>query len=340
MRITLYTSSKELQESPERPAFDDFLVTDEHSHFFQSPEFLGFIAPVEGYRPVLFLAHDHNGKVHGSLLGCYQRDGGMLKSWLSRRLIIWGGPLGGSAAAGELLGALLKDAASQAIYVEFRNYFDTVPLRQAFEEQGFTYRPHLNFVLELGDEEAALKRISSNRRRQIKASVAAGAEYGEATTEQDVKELYQLLETLYRKKVGKPLPSYALFHRMHTSPSGRIFVVKHGGRVIGGSAGPVYKNKILYQWYVCGDNSIKGVHASVLATWAQIEHGARHGYNYLDFMGAGRPGQGYGVHDFKARFGGVEVSHGRYEKVLERPLYALGVLGLKVYHRLMGDTTK
>jgi serine/alanine adding enzyme len=226
---------------------------------------------------------------------------------------------------------LVQDAIGQAIYVEVRISFDTADLRGAFERQGFTFVPHLNFLLEVKGEEDALNTLSSTRRREIRGSLAAGAAYGEAANEQEVADLYGILATLYREKVRKPLPSRELFLRLHTSPYGRVFVVRHGGRVIGGSAGPVYKDRVIYYWYACGDNTIRGVHASVLATWAPIEHAARHGIKQLDFMGAGKPGQGYGVHDFKARFGGAEVSYGRYERVLNRPLYRLGVSGLKAY---------
>lgn len=337
MTIERYTDPEGLSAGPSYSAFQAFLDTEPNADFFQAPEFLDFIQPVEGYRPVLFLALDAERQVVGSLLGVYQRDGGAVKSWLSRRLIVFGGPLGDADVSDALLHALLNDAAGQAIYVEFRNYFDTGHQRVAFERHGFVFKPHLNFLVDLeGGEEAVMKRFSSNRKRQIRSSLAAGATYGEASSEQEVDELYGLLSALYRNKVGKPLPAPALFNRFHTSPSARVFVVRYQGRVIGGSAGPVFRGRTSYQWYICGDNSIKDVHSSVLATWAHIEDAARRGFTRFDFMGAGRPGQGYGVHDFKARFGGKEVCHGRYEKVLNRTLYEVGVLGLKVYHRMGG----
>ena len=42
-------------------------------------------------------------------------------------------------------------------------------------------------------------------------------------------------------------------------------------------------------------------------------------------MGAGSPGDGgYGVRDFKAKFGGELVEYGRFRYVANKPLYALG----------------
>lgn len=340
MRIVRALSNEELAESGMEHAFRDHLDRADQNHFFQSPEFLEFIQPIKGYAPVLFLAVSDDGSVKGSLLAVYQRDGGAIKSWLSKRGIAWGGPIGDPKAVPALLDALLKDAQSKAIFLEFRNFFDMGPYHDVFLDHGFSFNPHLNFLLPLGSEEEALKRMSGNRRRQIRSSVSAGADHGEARSTQEVRELYDLLADLYRSKVGKPLPSFELFERFHTSPSGKVFVVRYDGKVIGGSAGPVYKDRIIYQWYVCGDNSIKGVHASVLATWAQIEYGSFNGYQLFDFMGAGKPGQGYGVHEFKARFGGDEVAYGRYEKILNPGLYNLGVHGLKLSQRWNRIITK
>ena len=47
-------------------------------------------------------------------------------------------------------------------------------------------------------------------------------------------------------------------------------------------------------------------------------------------MGAGKPGDSYGVRDFKARFGGQLVEHGRYDYVLSPMLYNVGKMGVKI----------
>lgn len=290
----------------------------------------------------MLIALGDSGQITGSLLGVIQSDGGGVKSWLSRRLIVWGGPVlaeTGTANKHAVAQALLQDmkkyAQGHAIFIEFRNFFDCSDLTPVFEACGFRYRPHLNYLVKI-DEEAAVKgRLSSNRRRQIKTSLAAGAVVTEPESEADVVALYDLLARLYKEKVKKPLPSLDLFMQFWKSPSAKTFLVKYEGKVVGGSVGPVYRNKVLYQWYVCGDNgAIKGVHPSVLASWAPIEYGLKHDYQFFDFMGAGRPEEDYGVRDFKSRFGGDEVCYGRFEMVLNQPLYRVGKLGLKVYQTI------
>lgn len=334
MKVERYDNVEGLRGTPVHEALRRFQAIDPYSGFFQSPEYLEFIRPVRGFRPVLFVARDARGEVVGSLLGVYQWDGVGLKSWMSRRFIVHGGPLGGADAARVLLRALLTDAKGKAIYLEFRNSFRTDHLRAVFEGYGFTFTPHLNFIVDLAGEEQAMSRLTPNRRRQVRNGLAAGAILQEGASDQELHALYTLFSTLYREKVRKPLPDYSLFKRFQESPLGRVLLVKHDGRVIGGSLGPAYDGRLSYQWFAYGDNSVEGAHASVLATWAHIARAAREGHSTFDFMGAGKPGQGYGVYEFKSRFGGTEVNYGRYGKVLEPTLYRLGVFALGAYHRM------
>ncbi len=331
----LYTSYADLKRAGWVDTIDRFVEAHPDGNYFQSTEFFRLIESVKGYRPVLLIAINGRGDLEGVLLGVLQSDGSGPKAWLSRRLIVWGGPIvvdHAVSVARALLEALTRYARHRAIFIEFRNFFDCTPLHEAFASCGFRFKPHLNYLVKTDSIEAAKARLSSNRRRQIKTSLAAGAVAMEAQSEGDVLTMYSILEKLYREKVKKPLPHVDLFLQLWRSPSAKVFVVKYNGEVIGGSIGPIYRNKVLYQWYVCGENGrISGVHPSVLASWAPIEYGATHGFDHFDFMGAGRPDEDYGVREFKARFGGQEVCYGRYERVLNRPLFEVGKLGLKIY---------
>lgn len=343
MQIQRYTTYHQLAQGEHFAAFRRFLEQAPTDNYFQSPEFFEFIEKVPGYKPFLLLGLDErNGQIIGSLMGVVQSDGGGPKAWFSRRLIVWGGPIvtGVLSAqldtAQKLLVELKKFGRGKAIFIEFRNFFDCTELRPAFEAAGFYYKGHLNYLVRTDEEEAVRNRMSSNRRRQVRTSLAAGASITEPETEAEVMELYDILQKLYREKVKKPLPSPELFLQMWKSPHAKVFLVKYEGKVVGGSVGPVYRNQVIYQWYVCGENgAVSGVHPSVLASWAPIEYGLKNGYHHFDFMGAGRPEEDYGVREFKARFGGEEVCFGRFETVLNPSLYRVGKMGLKLMQKAM-----
>ena len=339
MNIELYTYQDEITE---REALGSFIATHQEGSFFQSPDFFDFIKKVKGYRPFQLIAKDGE-EIRGSLLGVFQSNGGNVKSWLSRRLIVWGGPLvkadtaeAEQACIAAVLKALKQYAGGKAIFTEFRNFYDMSAYKTEFEAAGFEFRPHLNFLVKTDEEAAVRKRVSKSRMRQIKSSLKLGATIEEAASEEEVLAFYQILEVLYREKVKKPLPGIELFLNFFRTPTlCKFFVVKHEGKVVGGIVCPVFENKIIYEWYVCGnDGVVKGLHPSVLATWAPIEYGFKNGYQHFDFMGAGKPDEDYGVREFKARFGGEEVGYGRFYMIVNKSLYQVGQLGLKVYQKI------
>jgi lipid II:glycine glycyltransferase (peptidoglycan interpeptide bridge formation enzyme) len=89
--------------------------------------------------------------------------------------------------------------------------------------------------------------------------------------------------------------------------------------------------EIIYAIYLCGENGkYQNVYPSVLATWAGLEYGLKNGFKYFDFLGAGKPNEYYGVREFKSKFGGELVNYGRYKLILNKPLYTLGELGIRL----------
>ena len=342
MQIIRYDNFENFTDSPWKAKATEFIHSHPKGGFFQCPAFFEFIATVPGYQPTLWLVINENDQVVGSLLGVLQSNGKHIKSWLSRRMICWGGPLviennneEHTTISRELLNTFQKDTAKSAIYAEFRNFFDTSNLEGTFKEQGFTYKPHLNFLVKTDELSAVKKRMSNSRWRQIKSTLKLGATIVEPENDSDVQDFYEILQELYREKVKKPLPDYQLFSKFWKSDLAKIFLVKFEGKVVGGILCPIYQNQIIYEWYVCGkDGLVKGLYPSVLATWAPIEYGLENGYNHFDFMGAGKPDEDYGVREFKARFGGEQVSFGRYEIILNNSLYQVGKLGLQLYKKI------
>lgn len=342
MKIQLYNTHAQFKNAGLADSFGKFLLAHPNGNFFQSAEFFQFIENVQGYQPFLIVATSDKGEIIGSLLAVAQSNGKGVKSWLSRRVIVWGGPLLADMPPAQtqaltkgLLAELKKHASSRSIYVEFRNFFDTSDLQKTFEASGFEYKPHLNYLVKTDEEAAVKKRTSSSRTRQIKSSLKMGAEIVEARSEDDIVAFYKILHRLYKEKVKKPLPGLDLFMKFWKSGIGKTFIVLYEGRVVGGIMCPVFADKIIYEWYICGEDGLaQGLHPSVLATWAPIEYGYRQGFDHFDFLGAGRPDQDYGVREFKARFGGDEVCFGRYEMIVNKPLYEVGKFGLKVYQSI------
>ena len=309
--------------------------------WFQSPDAYDFYASLpEVMEPFVFGVTGDGLPGTGSLravcVGYVTKERHSLMQFFTRRAIVNGGICLTDNAANEeaemLFAALRKYANTKAIYLETRNFNDYSRWKEVFETAGFTYKPHLNFHVATKGFEA---RLSDNRKRQIKKveSLKLNVESCFAQSAQDIQEWYEVLAELYRTKVKTPLFPIEFFLTAYRQKIAQFLLVKHAGRVIGGSM-VVQDEKCVYEWFECGLNAeYKDQYPSVFATYFGIDFARRQGCARYDMMGAGEPNVPYGVRDFKAEFGGQMVEHGRFLLVCRPWLYRIGVLGVRVLKR-------
>ena len=322
--------------------------------WFQTPEAYEFFASMPKlFKPfVVGVICDPAGaqtKLRGVCVGYVTVEKSAVKQWLTRRAIIIGGPCFADDCANEEVSLLLSTlrqqlstGANAPIYIESRNFNDYSRWKDAFASAGFDYKAHLNFHVDCRDKEAMWERMSENRRRQVrKAQATVECLTNEGISELDVREWYEILRMLYRTKVKTPLWPVEFFLEAYRQGVGEFLLVKHEGKVIGGSM-VVMSERVkelgnegtVYEWFECGLNAdYKEQYPSVMATWAGIQYANGHGCARYDMMGAGVPGVPYGVRDFKSEFGGDMVEHGRFLCVCKPLLYKLGVLGVKILKR-------
>ena len=322
--------------------------------WFQTPEAYEFFASMPKlFKPfVVGVICDPAGaqtKLRGVCVGYVTVEKSAVKQWLTRRAIIIGGPCFADDCANEEVSLLLSTlrqqlstGANAPIYIESRNFNDYSRWKDAFASAGFDYKAHLNFHVDCRDKEAMWERMSENRRRQVrKAQATVECLTNEGISELEVREWYEILRMLYRTKVKTPLWPVEFFLEAYRQGVGKFLLVKHEGKVIGGSM-VVMSERVkelgnegtVYEWFECGLNAdYKEQYPSVMATWAGMQYANGHGCARYDMMGAGVPGVPYGVRDFKSEFGGELVEHGRFLCVCKPLLYKLGVLGVKILKR-------
>lgn len=346
-------------EEIDREEWSRFVETSATGTWFQMPEAYEFFAS----QPELFapfavgVASDPAGaqtQLRGVCVGYVTKEKNAIKQYFTRRAIIIGGPALADDASSEEVELLMngvKELMSERIngspiYIETRNFNDYSRWKGAFEKAEFSYQPHLNFHVDCTDKKAMWDRMSENRKRQIRKVTNEGMKEltnesltNEGVSEQDVREWYAILAELYRTKVKTPLWPVGFFLEAYKQGVGKFLLVKHKGKVIGGSMVVVMSEGMnelrnegcVYEWFECGMNAqYKDQYPSVCATYAGMCYAAEHGCARYDMMGAGVPGVPYGVRDFKAEFGGKMVEHGRFLFVADPLLYKIGRLAIKV----------
>ncbi len=220
------------------------------------------------------------------------------------------------------------------IYIETRNFHDYSKWRHVFEQCGFAYQPHLNFHVDTSSVEVVDKNLGKSRKRDIRTTIRDGVTPVLNSTIEQVREYYAILKDLYTTKVKTPLFSWHFFEQLYRTAHGRFILTEYQGKIIGGTVCVVLPNKAVYEWFVCGvDGVYEHIFPSSYATYLGIRYAAENGCQIFDMMGAGKPEEAYGVRDFKARFGGEQVEHGRYLCVRKPLLYWIGKTGVRMLKR-------
>ena len=299
------------------------------STWFQTDEAYRFYQSVSDMCAFVYGVMEED-KLVGVIVGYTTQEKCKLKQYFTARAIVVGGPLldeNISESALTMLLQTVKKQQGEAIYIEMRNLHEYSRWKTVFKANGFAYHPHLNIQVACN----TMHTMSEQRQRQVKKAIKNGAEICEAQSEQEVRDWYQILRQLYRRKVRTPLWSEAFFLQFYRSGVGKFLLVKYEGKVIGGMMCPIFAGKAIYEWYVCGlDEEYKEQYPSVMATYAAIEYAKQNGIPMFDFMGAGVPDKPYGVRDFKMEFDGEVVEYGRYLCVRKPFLYRIGKIGVDI----------
>lgn len=230
----------------DRQQWSELVRTSETGTWFQSPEAYDFFASLPELMEPFVYGVERAGKLCAVCVGYVTVEKNPIKQFFTRRAIIIGGPCLADDASSEEVEALMiavKNLPSlqggdegrlpSPIYIETRNFNDFSPWKEAFEAAGFVYKPHLNFHVD-----PATNNLSDNRKRQLKKSDAV---VSEGVNELEIREWYEVLSELYRTKVKTPLWPIDFFLEAYRQGVGKFLLVKHEGKVIGGSMVVMWK---------------------------------------------------------------------------------------------------
>ena len=336
--------------------------------WFQTPEAYGFYESLpELFTPFVVGVERIRGLevrgLKGVCVGYVTKEKSRLKQFFTRRAIIIGGPVIADDASSEEAEALMRAVVesvgckvynthytfnitqnlSSPIYIETRNFNDYSQWRGAFEKVGFEYKKHLNFHVDTSSAEVVEANLGKSRKRDIRTTIREGVsvvtirglEVKGLEDERRIREYYTILERLYKTRVKTPLFPVEFFLELSKQKDARFLLTEYQGHIIGGTVCVMQEGRCLYEWFACGeDGGYPHVFPSCDATYAGIKYAAEHGCARFDMMGAGTPDAAYGVREFKAKFGGKEVEHGRFICVTKPILYQMGKFGVMLLKRL------
>lgn len=308
IRLDVLTEVPEVQ-------WREFLDRVPGASIFQSPELRRVHESTKGYRPVVVAVAAGN-EIQALLASTVISYGSTKLSRFTARAVAIGGPLGTPSAFHALLAAYDTVAGKLALLSQVRN-LEPPSERGPFEEAGYSWEDHLDYLIDLSRGEAAVRAgMSKERRKGIAHAERSGLELV-AVGSSEMPRCYGLLKETY-SRAGIPLVHPSLFEaaRKILGPAGQFWALAAAMDDVPVAVRLLLRyRETLFDWYAGSSEHGRSAHADEWLVWQTIRKGIDAGCTRFDFGGAGRPGAKYGPGEFKRRFGGVAINPGRFEKV-------------------------
>jgi serine/alanine adding enzyme len=318
---------------------------DEHSksNIFHTPEMFQVFARAKGHRPTLWAVVDDDARPLALLLPVQITLANRLRR-LTTRAVAYGSVLcAPGQEGGEALTLLLEiytqEVDGTLLFTELRNLSNLEAVQPTLHTHGFIYEDHLNYLIDLKrSPDVVLQSVGSRTRKHIRRGLRRGCVVVEEAEERDqVLVCYDLLyRTYHRARV--PLADRSLFEAvfdvLYPRRMVKFWLARVGPTYIGASVELLHKD-VMYGWYGGVDRAYADYMPGELLMWHILKWGVENDYRVYDFGGAGKPGEEYGVRDFKAKFGGELVSFGRNTYVHAPLALHLSKLGYRIYRRLL-----
>lgn len=336
----LLTSAAEIDAA----AWDDFVARHPRGNIFHTRDYWRLTGSAPGSSAIVVCCAGSEG-IRGILVAAVIRSLPWPFTVTGSRAVVWGGPLADGDdpfITGLLLDAFVRLSAPLVLYAQVRNLTPVTALHDTFLSHGFTFTPHLDIHIDLSHGAGEVwKGMHAVRRKQINRSKRRGVTVAEAdaTCSVTMSRCYSLLKALCRRE-RLPCPPESFFTRAAAilSPGGRLrlFTALSDSLIIGFRM-VLCHGGMVYDWYAASDSGHLDKYPNDILPWAIMEVMAGEGYRLFGFGGAGRPGERYGVRDYKMRFGGQVVSCGRYTRPYRPLLYRLVMTAYR-YRNRHGNT--
>ncbi len=322
-------------------AWRDALTRLQSDVIYHTPEMWEVFRRAPGHTPLLRAALDETGRPVALFTPVIVTLKSGLWRLLTSRVVAYGGILAEKSERGrDALRVVLSAHAgslSTALFTEIRHMRDPAPWRPVLEDAGYTWEPHLNFLLPLSEgEERLWKRLNRTARKNVRKAEREGVQVRPVRDREEVAEGYRFLQEVYaRARVPlAPLDLFlAAFDVLVPKGMAYFWFACYEGRPIALRITLAYGGRLI-DWYGGATASARHLRPDDFLVWHVLRWGSREGYTLFDFGGAGHPSSHHGIRAFKAKFGGERVNYGRSTYIHHPLLFRMARKGYLVWRSL------
>lgn len=312
-----------------------------HGTVFHTPYMYGAWDSAINHESFAYFAINEDKQISAMLAGFYQAVKPSILAGLSRRAVMLQAPIfNDPEALRALLVHYLRNSSDEAVYTEIRNHYLDPVYQQTCRSLNFIWEGHYNIIKAIpGTYEALWKETGRKRKDGINKARKFNFEIHAEVSIGAVENFYPLLKRKY-SDLKLPIPDRGFFEnclKNDNLSSCKFFELSENGNVRISLLAFLYK-ETLHALFIGIDQDPEFISKRPVDFFyfEVMKWCVNNGFQYFDWMGAGKPGVPYGVRDFKLQYGGELVDYGRFIAVHKPLMMYIAKAGFRAMQKLKG----
>jgi lipid II:glycine glycyltransferase (peptidoglycan interpeptide bridge formation enzyme) len=294
----------------------------EESSFFHSASGFDWYSNSPAYKPLMLVAFDADRPV-AALFAVITRINRFLKGKLFQRCFITQQPqffeknLSQIDVFEKLITHLVEEVKNKVFLIRYDNLGNAIFGYKGFRANKFYSVKWINIRNSLQRKRKIWDQLSASRKNQVNKAMKKGLIVEEFKTEENLPELYKLIQQTNNKKIWRRLPPYQYFKNYFChyvkKDKGKILLTRYQGKIVGGAFLGFEKRETVYCLYYWGKSKrYKMVYPTIFTLYTAMKMSEEQGFQYFDFMDVGFLDKRAGRSRFLLQFGGKQRATRRW----------------------------
>jgi FemAB family. len=217
----------------------------------------------------------------------------------------------------QLITRLVKEMRNNVFLIRYENLGNAIFGYKGFRENKFYSVKWINIRNSLQRKRKIWDQLSASRKNQVNRALKKGVTIEEFISEENLPEIYKLIQDTNNKRISRRFPSYKyfenFFHHYIKKGKGKIMLTRYQGKIIGGVILGLERNTTVYCLYYWGKTKRhKTLYPTIYSIYAAMEMSEENGFHYFDFMDVGFLNKNAGRARFLLQFGGKQRATRRW----------------------------
>jgi hypothetical protein len=300
---------------------DDLPVIDDSNFFHYSSSFNWF-SNTPTYKPFMLVAFKDTKPV-AAMFAIIVRRNRYLYGSLFKRCFISQQPSFFDDTVSQidlfhiLISRLVDEVKNKVFLIRYDTLGSSIFGYKGFRENNFYSIKWINVKNSLQRKRKIWDQLSNTRRNQVNKAIKKGVKIEELTSENNLPEIYKLIEVTNTKKIAHRFPPYKyfenFFHHYILKEKGKIILTRYQNKIIGGAVMGLEGNETVYCLYYWGKSKrFKFLHPTIFTLYSAMQLTEDDGYNFFDYMDVGFLNKNAGRTRFLLQFGGKQAATRRW----------------------------